>query len=120
MGKLLAVFGPVIIIGILLSWKYGKSKSITYTEFPDIDTPKDRMIGEVIWLIGIPTAFIGRAILWMMYRDQSKFVDNIGKDYLNFWISYFIYSTAIIIVIGIISRLLFVELEFLNNASTIW
>ncbi len=35
-------------------------------------------------LLGIVTGFLGALIIWLIKKDQSKFVDEQGKEALNF------------------------------------
>lgn len=57
--------------------------------------------------IGIPIGnIIGPLVLWLIFRDQSDFVDENGKEAMNFQISYTIYGIICgilcFIIIGII------------------
>ncbi len=49
---------------------------------------------------------IGPLVLWLMKKDESQFVDNQGKESVNFQISFLIYACIsallIVIVIGIV------------------
>ena len=40
-----------------------------------------------IYLLGIFTHFIGPLVLWLMKRDESKFIDYHGKQMINFSIT---------------------------------
>jgi uncharacterized Tic20 family protein len=46
----------------------------------------------LMFILAIVTAFIGPLIIWLMKKDQSKFIDDQGKEILNyqitFWIAY--------------------------------
>lgn len=55
-------------------------------------TSDEKTMAMLIYLTSFFTAIVGPLIIWIMKKDQSLFVDQIGKDYLNFFISYFIYS----------------------------
>lgn len=49
---------------------------------------------HLMWLAGhvIPVApFVPALILWLIKRDQSPFIDDHGKEALNFQISIFLY-----------------------------
>ena len=65
----------------------------------------DRMMGVLIWILGLFFSIIGPLIVWLIKRDQSPFVDAVGKTVLNFNISYTIWiiatALASIILIGI-------------------
>lgn len=43
-------------------------------------------------LLGIVTGFIGPLIIWLIKKDQSRLVDDQGKEALNFHITMLIYS----------------------------
>ena len=44
--------------------------------------------------LGIFTWFLGPMIIWLIKKDDSKFVDHHGKEALNFWI---VVTAAIVI-----------------------
>ncbi|MGG4549965.1 DUF4870 domain-containing protein [Rossellomorea marisflavi] len=60
----------------------------------------------LIYLTSFFTTFIGPLIIWLMKREDSEFVDFHGKEYLNFLISYTIYSIVasllMLILIGFV------------------
>ncbi|WP_210620010.1 DUF4870 domain-containing protein [Mammaliicoccus lentus] len=66
----------------------------------------ERLYGMLIYLTSIFTTLIAPLIIWLIKRDDSPFVDRIGKDYLNFFISYTIWGIVAgvlcLIIIGII------------------
>jgi uncharacterized Tic20 family protein len=56
-------------------------------------TQDEKMLGivmHVLCLIGFP--IIGPLIVWLMKKDQSRYLDQQGRELLNFQISYFIYA----------------------------
>jgi uncharacterized protein len=55
-------------------------------------TNEERTLAAVIYGISFFTAFIGPVIIWLLKRNDSEFIDYHGKEYLNFLISYFVYS----------------------------
>jgi uncharacterized Tic20 family protein len=44
-------------------------------------------IGMLCHLLGLFTSFIGPLILWLIKKDEDKFVDSQGKEALNFQIT---------------------------------
>jgi uncharacterized protein len=52
----------------------------------------ERIIAAAIYGISFFTAFIGPVIIWLLKRDESEFIDYHGKEYLNFLISYSVYT----------------------------
>ena len=64
-------------------------------------------IAMVIWLLSFFTSFLGPLIIWAIKREDSAFIDQQGKNYLNFLISYLIYTViAAILVFLLIGVLL--------------
>ncbi|UJS27851.1 DUF4870 domain-containing protein [Macrococcoides canis] len=89
MGKLIFLLLPIlIIVGILISRSSNKRRN--YHVAPS--TLSEKNLDLALWLIGIPTAFIGSGLIWLTQKDKSEFINQQGKDYLNMWITYFIYS----------------------------
>lgn len=64
----------------------------------------EKTMGMLCHLSGLFTIF-GPLIIWLIKKDESKFIDENGKQALNFQISIFIYSIIasilIVILIGI-------------------
>ena len=61
-----------------------------------IETNKDaRTWGMLAHLLGIFTWFIGPLIIWMIKKDEHAFVDDQGKEAVNFQITLFIGYTII-------------------------
>ena len=60
----------------------------------------------VIWLLSFFTTFLGPLIIWVLKRDDSAFIDQQGKNYLNYLISYLIYtiiaSVLVFVLIGVV------------------
>ena len=54
---------------------------------PGAVTPEERQMAMFIYLLGLFTHFIGPIILWMMKREESKFIDHHGKEVINFSIT---------------------------------
>lgn len=65
----------------------------------------DRTMGMLCHLLGIFTSFIGPLVIWLIKKDESAFVNDQGKEALNFQISiilYYIISFILVfVVIGI-------------------
>ena len=80
----------------------------TLTKISQKPTPEETSHAAIIHisalssLIGIPFgSIVGPLITWMIWRDQSKFVDENGKEALNFNLSIFLYQ-FLILIIGLI------------------
>lgn len=69
-------------------------------------TNDERTLATVIYVISFFTVFLGPLIIWLMKKDESSFIDYHGKEYLNFFISYTIYSIIsgllILVLIGFV------------------
>jgi uncharacterized protein len=65
----------------------------------------DRTMGMLCYLLGIFTSFIGPLIIWLMKKDQSRFVDYHGREVLNFIINLII---AWLMVVAVVMALSFV------------
>lgn len=65
----------------------------------------DRNLAMLAHLLGIVSGFIGALIIWLIKKDQSAFIDEQGKEALNFQITVGIAAIVcialIIVVIGI-------------------
>lgn len=69
-------------------------------------TSDDRLMAMLIYLLSLFTSIIGPVIVWMIKREESDFVDFHGKEYLNFFISYAVYSIvasiSMVVLIGFV------------------
>ena len=67
-------------------------------------TKDERVFAALIYVISFFTAFVGPLVIWLIKKDSSQFVDYHGREYLNFFISYTVYSIVagllVIILIG--------------------
>jgi uncharacterized Tic20 family protein len=66
-------------------------------------TQDDKTMGMLAHLLGIFLGFIGPLIIWLIKKDQSPFVDDQGKESLNFQI-----MLMIGYVIGSVTSCLFI------------
>lgn len=51
-------------------------------------------MGMLCHLLGLFTSFVGPLILWLIKKDEDKFVDDQGKEALNFQITVILASIA--------------------------
>lgn len=81
-------------------------------------TKDERVFAALIYVISFFTAFIGPLVIWLLKKDSSQFVDYHGREYLNFFISYTVYS----IVAGILTIVLvgFVLLPVIGIALVVF
>ncbi|MEM7344501.1 MAG: DUF4870 domain-containing protein [Chloroflexota bacterium] len=67
-------------------------------------TSDERSMGMLVHLLGlagfvVPLAnFIGPLILWLTKRDESAFLDDQGRESLNFQISMFLWAIVFVIL----------------------
>ncbi len=55
---------------------------------PSTEVSKDaRMWGMLCHLLGLFTCFIGPLIIWLIKKDEDPFIDDQGKEALNFQIT---------------------------------
>ena len=84
--------------------QYNRSNQYTSQENNQIakdEEQDERLMSMLIYLLGLFTSFIGPLVIWLVKRKDSKLIDTAGKTYLNYYISYFIYSVvAVILVYG--------------------
>ena len=63
-------------------------------------------IGMLCHLLGLFTNFVGPLILWLIKKDDDKFVDDQGKEALNFQITvaiaYFVGGLLTMLCIGVV------------------
>ena len=50
-------------------------------------SPDDKNMGMLAHLLGIFTFFLGPLIIWLIKKDQSKYIDEQAKEALNFQIT---------------------------------
>lgn len=53
---------------------------------------------HLLCLVGFP--IIGPLIIWLMKKDQSRYLDTQGRELLNFQISYFIYAMISVVLVA--------------------
>jgi len=47
-------------------------------------TDDEKMMGMLAHMLGIVVGFVGPLIIWLIKREESKFIDDQGKEALNF------------------------------------
>jgi uncharacterized Tic20 family protein len=65
---------------------YGKPTGVPAYTGPEPDKDSKTM-AMLCHLLAIFTGFLGPLIIWLLKKDTSPFVDDQGKEALNFWIS---------------------------------
>lgn len=66
----------------------------------------DRTMAMLVHLLSILTGIIGALILWLVKKDESRFVDHHGKEALNFQLTLLLYVVclaALAFVIAIVT-----------------
>ncbi len=66
----------------------------------------EKLLAALIYVTSFFAPVLGPLIIWLLKREESSFIDYHGKEYLNFMISYFIYTIVsgllTIVIVGII------------------
>jgi len=73
---------------------------------PFATTPDDRTMGMLVHLLALLTGFLGTLILWLVKKDQSRFVDHHGKEAINFQLTALIYIFGLMalgVVLGFVT-----------------
>ena len=67
---------------------------------PQVPVPENEktlgIVMHVLCLIGFP--ILGPLIIWLMKKDQSSYLDQQGRELLNFQISYLIYAVVSVLL----------------------
>lgn len=72
------------------------------SQAPYLPNDDERTMGMLMHLLSLLTGFIGPLILWLVKKDESRYIDHHGKESLNFAMSLFLYSIAFIAVTTIV------------------
>jgi len=67
------------------------------TTFGEV-TDEERNLALLTHILGILTGFLGPLVIWLVKKDDSPFLDQHGKEALNFQISVVLYSLPIIVI----------------------
>ncbi len=66
----------------------------------------EKMFATAIYISSFPFPIVGPLIIWLMKKDSSALVDYHGREYFNFFISYFIYGLiagiSVIVLVGFV------------------
>lgn len=84
---------------------------------PVAQTPSndDRNLAMLAHLLGIVSGFVGALIIWLIKKDQSAFIDEQGKEALNFQITILIgFVIAGVLTVILIGALLMPVLLIVN------
>ena len=61
-------------------------------------TQEERNLALLMHILAFFTGFLGPLVIWLVKKDESEFLDQHGKDALNFQISILIYSLPIAVI----------------------
>ena len=78
------------------------------------ESQDNRLMAMLIYLLSLFTGIIGPLIIWLLKRKESRLIDVSGKTYLNYFISYTIYST-----VGVICMFMIVPLMNISESLAI-
>jgi len=84
---------------------------------PVAQTPSndDRNLAMLAHLLGIVSGFVGALIIWLIKKDQSPFVDEQGKEALNFQITMMIAIVGAWILMFVLIGMLLLPLLLIAN-----
>lgn len=84
---------------------------------PVATTPStdDRNLAMLAHLLGIVSGFVGALIIWLIKKDQSAYVDEQGKEALNFQITMLIAFVGAWILMFILIGMLLMPLLLIAN-----
>ena len=84
---------------------------------PVAQTPgnDDRNLAMLAHLLGIVSGFVGALIIWLIKKDQSPFVDEQGKEALNFQITVMIGFVGSWILMFVLIGMLLMPLLLIAN-----
>ncbi|WNS73859.1 DUF4870 domain-containing protein [Bacillus sp. DTU_2020_1000418_1_SI_GHA_SEK_038] len=67
----------------------------------------ERMLAAAIYVTSFFTTIVGPLIIWLLKKNDSPFIDQHGKEYFNFVISYGVYALIsgilMIVLIGFVT-----------------
>jgi len=66
----------------------------------------ERTFGMLVHLLAIFTSFIGPLIIWLIKKEEMPFVNDQGKEVLNFQITVFIAAIALMVTVGVITSII--------------
>jgi uncharacterized Tic20 family protein len=75
----------------------------------------DRNLAMLAHLLGIVSGFVGALIIWLIKKDQSAFVDEQGKEALNFQITVMIAFVVSWILMFVLIGMLLMPLILIGN-----
>ncbi len=86
-------------------------------EDPVVQAPStdDRNLAMLAHLLGIVSGFVGALIIWLIKKDQSAYVDEQGKEALNFQITMLIAFVASWILMFVLIGMLLMPLLLVVN-----
>lgn len=80
-------------------------------------TADEKNMGMLCHLLGLLTGFIGPLIIWLIKKDESKFIEDQGKEALNFQIAMvigmFISGILMIVCIGYLTFLALLVIDII-------
>jgi len=83
-----------------------KGKRKIYKGGMGMPSNEERILAAAIYAVSFFTVFIGPIVIWLVKKNESAFIDYHGREYLNFLISYAVYSfigsILIIVLIGFV------------------
>lgn len=83
-----------------------RGSRISATPSTIVSSSEDRTMAMLCHLLGIFTSFLGPLIIWLIKKDQSRYVDYHGREVLNFKINLigmWLIMVAIVVVVSLVT-----------------
>lgn len=58
----------------------------------------EKTMSMLMWILNFFISFVGTLIIWLIKKDESAYINQQGKNYFNFYISYTIYGIGALIL----------------------
>lgn len=65
--------------------------------YPNV-TQNEKTMAMLMWILTFFTGFVGPLIVWLIKKDESAYLNQQGKNYLNYMISYSLYGIGALIL----------------------
>lgn len=79
-------------------------------------TNKDEQnMGLLIFILAIFTGFIGPLIIWLLKKESSRYLDEQGKEVLNWSITVFLAAVVCMVLVFVFIGVLLLPLLMLTN-----
>lgn len=85
---------------------------------PRLSDSDARQLAMLAHLLGLLTGFVGPLVLWLVKKDEHPFIDDQGKEALNFQITImlamFVSGILTVVCVGFIGIIVFLVLDWIG------